>query len=46
MKPKFINYTLTVIIASAALILSNLRAMAADLTGSVQGAGSPSPDQP
>ena len=46
MKPKFINYTLTVIIASAALILSNLRVTAAELTGNVQGAGSPSPERP
>ena len=41
MKHRFIEYSLTVITASAALILSNLQATAADLTGNVQGAGSP-----
>ena len=39
MKHRYINYSLSVIMASAALILANFQATAADLTGNVQGAG-------
>ena len=41
MRIDFIKSILAAITVSAALLIANLQAIAADLTGSVQGAGSP-----